>query len=305
MKKIIIFLLTFILIISGFQINGQIFELKFTAVNNTTWIPADSIKIINKTQDCDTMLYYPDTVLSLSYVGVKEVSGGGSSFTFLDLYPNPVLNDAVLELAIHKGEEIEILVSSSSGQIIGRWKSTIEKGVHHFRLIPGNEGLYIITLQSKLSRQTLKLVNANTKRSNRFKLSYMGKEGSGIALKSNKQKSTFTYEFGDTLLMINFVQNLESASLLTPESSQLLSFQFAMNIPCQGIPTVTYEGQVYNTVQIFNQCWLKENLNVGIMIPAGQQMSNDGIIEKYCYNNSEDSCAIYGGLYQWGEVFEK
>jgi uncharacterized protein (TIGR02145 family) len=82
------------------------------------------------------------------------------------------------------------------------------------------------------------------------------------------------------------------------------TFQFATNIPCPGMPTVEYEGQVYNTIQIFSQCWLKENLNVGMMIPEAKDQSNNGIIEKYCYNNEPDSCAKYGGLYRWDEMMQ-
>jgi uncharacterized protein (TIGR02145 family) len=70
---------------------------------------------------------------------------------------------------------------------------------------------------------------------------------------------------------------------------------------CPG-PTVTYEGQVYHTVQIGTQCWLKENLNVGSMINGNQDPSNNGLIEKYCYNNDPANCNVYGGLYQWDEV---
>ena len=72
--------------------------------------------------------------------------------------------------------------------------------------------------------------------------------------------------------------------------------------PCPGIPTVTYEGQVYNTVLIGSQCWLKENLNVGTMINGSQNQTNNGAIEKYCYNNNTANCDIYGGLYQWNEM---
>ena len=74
--------------------------------------------------------------------------------------------------------------------------------------------------------------------------------------------------------------------------------------PCPGIPTVTYAGQTYNTVQIGSQCWLKENLNVGTMIPGKQDQTNNGVIEKYCYNDSTINCDKYGGLYQWNEALQ-
>jgi uncharacterized protein (TIGR02145 family) len=67
---------------------------------------------------------------------------------------------------------------------------------------------------------------------------------------------------------------------------------------------VEYEGQVYNTIQIFSQCWLKENLNVGGMIPGAQNQSDNGLIEKYCYKDKPDSCAKYGALYQWNELMQ-
>jgi len=74
--------------------------------------------------------------------------------------------------------------------------------------------------------------------------------------------------------------------------------------PCPGTPTVLYEGKTYNTVQIGTQCWFKENLNVGTRINANQQQNNNGIIEKYCYNDDENNCSIYGGLYQWNEMMQ-
>ena len=79
---------------------------------------------------------------------------------------------------------------------------------------------------------------------------------------------------------------------------------------CVGLPTVTYGGKTYSTVQIGSQCWMKENLDVGVFIQSTQaerahsDVSNNGIIEKYCYGNSEANCAAYGGLYDWNEAMQ-
>jgi len=77
--------------------------------------------------------------------------------------------------------------------------------------------------------------------------------------------------------------------------------------PCPDIPTINYEGKIYNTVQIGNQCWLKENLDVGTMIQSitgGPLQTDNGIIEKYCYNDNEANCDTYGGLYEWNEAMQ-
>jgi len=76
------------------------------------------------------------------------------------------------------------------------------------------------------------------------------------------------------------------------------------NIPCAGIPTLWYGNEIYSTVQIGNHCWLKGNLDIGTMIPGNDTASNNGTIEKYCYNNNPTNCDLYGGLYQWNEAMQ-
>ena len=72
---------------------------------------------------------------------------------------------------------------------------------------------------------------------------------------------------------------------------------------CCGDPiTDSRDGKSYNTVVIGTQCWLAQNLNVGTRIAGTVNQANNSTIEKYCYNNIEDSCSIYGGLYQWDET---
>jgi len=71
-----------------------------------------------------------------------------------------------------------------------------------------------------------------------------------------------------------------------------------------GTATVTYAEQVYHTVLIGSQCWLKENLNVGTLINGlYDQGTSCSSIQKWCWANNESYCGGgYGGFYQWNQV---
>jgi uncharacterized protein (TIGR02145 family) len=67
---------------------------------------------------------------------------------------------------------------------------------------------------------------------------------------------------------------------------------------------ISYAGKIYHTIKIGSQTWLKENLDVGTMIKGNQDQSNNGTIEKYCFDDDPANCATYGGLYQWNEAMQ-
>ena len=63
-----------------------------------------------------------------------------------------------------------------------------------------------------------------------------------------------------------------------------------------------YDGNTYNTVQIGDQCWMRENLRTthcadGTAIPAGG--SNHSDMEPYYYVNTSLDAVTYGYLYIW------
>jgi len=75
--------------------------------------------------------------------------------------------------------------------------------------------------------------------------------------------------------------------------------------PCPDQPNIIHEGQKYKTVQIGDQCWFAENLNFGEMIKTYEaEQSDNGKVEKYCYNNQPDNCQKYGGMYTWFEMMD-
>ncbi|MBR4646866.1 MAG: fibrobacter succinogenes major paralogous domain-containing protein [Bacteroidales bacterium] len=75
--------------------------------------------------------------------------------------------------------------------------------------------------------------------------------------------------------------------------------------PCPGVPTVTdYDGNVYNTVQIGQQCWMKENLKTthysdGTLIPLGVNVASYTEDFRYCPDNIASNVVTYGYLYNW------
>ncbi len=64
------------------------------------------------------------------------------------------------------------------------------------------------------------------------------------------------------------------------------------------------DSKYVNIVRIGTQVWMGENLNVGTRIDGAKDQTDNGIIEKYCYNDGEYNCGIYGGLYQWDEMMQ-
>ena len=67
---------------------------------------------------------------------------------------------------------------------------------------------------------------------------------------------------------------------------------------------ILYGGETYPTVQIGTQCWFAKNLNIGTMIQASENQTNNNIIEKYCYNDFEPNCFTYGAYYRWDEAMQ-
>ncbi|MBN2214163.1 MAG: VCBS repeat-containing protein [Bacteroidales bacterium] len=69
-----------------------------------------------------------------------------------------------------------------------------------------------------------------------------------------------------------------------------------------GTLTDPRDGRTYQTVKIGDQWWMAENLNYGTRINSTTTVSDNGVVEKYCYNNSESNCLTYGALYPWNEM---
>jgi uncharacterized protein (TIGR02145 family) len=281
-------------------------DLTFTAVDSAAYVQLDSIKVMNRTQGEETMIYWPDTTLFLEidpgdlllYVGyatfstvsIPEVNDDISSFTVYQNYPNPMADRSEISMYIPRAGKVHVMITDLQGRVVLRTDRQLDGGYHSFRFHPGGSNLYILTAHWNGMSRSIQMISPGRQDGKGCRLDYVGSNTGEPVLKASLHVHDFIVR--------------QSGILDSPEENTTYTFQFATNIPCPGAPTVEYEGQVYNTIQIFSQCWLKENLNVGEMIPVTMEQSDNGTIEKYCYNNEPDSCAKYGGLYQWQEMMQ-
>ena len=281
-------------------------ELTFTAIDSATNVQLDSVKVVNRTTGSQSVIYWPDTSLfleitpgdTLLHIGyatfypveVQEINQESKQFNLFQNYPNPVIDQSMVSMYIPKKGLVNILLTDIQGRVIITSDLQLDRGNHTFRFIPADGKFYILSASWNGLSKNIKILTTGQNAGQRCILDYQGNRQGDIVLKASSQTSNFIIK--------------ESGILDAPEEDNTYTFQFADNIPCLGTPTVLYQGQLYNTVQILSQCWLKENLNVGAMIDGGTFMLDNGIIEKYCYNNEPDSCSKYGGLYQWEEMMQ-
>lgn len=301
--KLLSALAMFFFILSAYAQTSSI-DLTFTSVDSGAYVRLGSIKVMNRTQGCDTVLYWPDTVLSVFSVGIPEINTSADGFQVFQNYPNPAPDQTIISLFVPEKDLVNLIISDMTGRVILHSSRMLDKGIHFLRFSPGNGNLYYFSANWGGSSRSIKIIHAVSGSSGACTLTFLGNEASSFQLKSTEHIQNFSFSPGDELLCIGYTDTLQSGILDAPETSKTYTFQFATNIPCPGTPTISYEGQVYNTIQIFSQCWMKENLNVGTMINGTQNQANNGSIEKYCYDNQIDSCTKYGGLYQWNEMMQ-
>lgn len=279
-------------------------ELTFSAIYNTDNIELDSIRVMNLTRGGDTVLYRPDSVFSLFYMGIRDHGSRQDEFRVFQNHPNPVTDRTTITLYVPDKGLVSINVSDIMGRPILRTDLRLDRGYHSFRFIPGNGSLFLFTARWGRNTGSIKIIRAGSDERQASSLDLESSVISTLQPKAEAAIQGFPFSPGDSLLYIGYSGNMESGLMDVPDTVETYLFQFTSGVPCPGIPTVIYEGQVYNTVQIFSQCWLKENLNVGTMIPGTQAMSDNGLIEKYCFGDDPDSCDKYQGLYQWDEMMQ-
>lgn len=286
--------------------------LTFTADSNARHVPLNSILIDNLTQGGDTTLYAPDTILVLDYItGMNEdFAFDGSSFSLPQNYPNPIEDQTTVRLWLPERNDLLITISNVIGREVVNQAFQLEQGSHTFSFYPGRESLYFLTARVDEQSRTIKMYNSpsNANITRYCKLEYNGRQNSGAAdYKSGNAPNNFVFNLGDQLKFTASTGLGERVITSSPTGDQTYYFHYTGE-PCPATPTVTdIDGNIYNTVQIGTQCWMKENLKTttysnGILIPdvtEANAWSNLTTGAYVWYDNDIGWKDSYGVLYNW------
>jgi uncharacterized protein (TIGR02145 family) len=140
------------------------------------------------------------------------------------------------------------------------------------------------------------------------KLQYNGQNNTITeAFKTGNAVNNFMFNPGDHLKLTAFSSLGQQVITSVPSEDQTYHFNYAGD-PCPGTPTVTdIDGNVYNTVLIGSQCWMKENLRTttyrnGTAIPNVPdpfywEYSAEGAY--VWFDNNSAWKEKYGALYNW------
>lgn len=289
------------LLLAGLSYSQSIIVLTFNGDNNGEPVSMDSIRVKNLDKGIDTVLFYPENILVLGQTGINNTFSDNSNFSLKQNFPNPM--DAGTKISLETPGEAELFISVSDmmGRAVATYTAIPDRGQHTFTFISGNERFYFLNASCSGISSTIKIYNPQPDNCHP-QLIYEGCCSNMISLKASNGGFLEQYEAGDDLMVIGHNSLGQSGFHDDPEASHEYVVQFATNIPCPGAETVVYEGQTYNTIQIFGQCWFKENLNVGTRIHQSVPQTNNDTIEKYCFMNQDTYCDMLGGLYKWDEL---
>lgn len=305
---LLILLLTVVISKSAINQNSTI-ELTFSATNDGQHVLLDSVHVENLTQGSDTTLYAPDSVLKLYHTGINDPVLVNNAVAVSQNYPNPFIDFTSIKIDLPQKDQIEISIYGISGKKLQHYEKTHLAGQHVFTFYPGNEKSYLFTVNVNQATKTIQMLNASSnyttgKQSSLVYSHYMDQK---TDWKSKNTNQGFLFCAGNQLRYTAYAKTIHAVigsdvKQNTPEQNLLIPLQITEGIPCEETPILNLEGEMYKTVIIGEQCWMKENLNIGFRLDVNVLTSNNGVIEKYCYDDLLINCEIYGALYHWKEM---
>ena len=323
MKKSLLLTLMFALYVGAF---AQTATLSFSGRDATDrWVRLHHVVITNQTRNWSETMVWPDTVLTIeNSTGIYDVETvHAPSLQLFQNHPNPFNGTTDVFLAAADAGAVTLEIADVNGRAVvpAMDISTVVRANNHspqqFRITMAAAGTYVMTVRQNGKTASIKMVNNGGGNGNGIE--YMGfvRANNYSPQPPQPPKShvrgtvTRPFDFGDMMEYTGYAAingRMDTVTVSQPLSDLqeiIMMFENVQidGLPCPGIPTLTdINGNVYHTVLVGSQCWMRENLRAtkfpdNTEIAQGTYTASDP-----CYYDDSESdipLAERGYLYNW------
>ncbi len=298
---------------------AQTVTLTFTgrSNNDNQYEQLDRVVVNNLTQNWQETLLWPDTMLTMTTTGIDDIeTGGRATLQLSQNNPNPFNGTTYANLTVAESGNVTIEITDITGRVVGTNHFMSQSGIHQLRVTLSTAGMYFLTARMNGHVSSIKIVNQGKGSSDAIEYTgFAEMNGPSIPQKgksSPKGNSSNPFQPGDQMEYVGFATingaEVESQHITqAQQGSENIVLMFDVALPCPGTPTVSdIDGNVYNTVQIGNQCWMKENLRTtkyasGTSIALGSAGPSTNTTTPYRYYPNDNSSLVstHGYMYNW------
>ncbi|MBQ7490769.1 MAG: hypothetical protein IJT51_09670 [Bacteroidales bacterium] len=303
-KHILIFIAFFFPAFAIFSQNT--ITLTFTGIHtDATWQKLDSVTVENSSKGWSETLVYDDTVLILhTENGINETAEATKN---AGCYPNPFAENSTAEIFL-KGGATEAALYTLTGERVAVWTGSLASGFHTFSVSAAAAQPYFLSIRSANDNHIFKIICTSPALYDKIEII----ESKTFITKATKGDCQLPFSKGDNMIYTGYCvqgtipQNVSIEQAQYDDEIIPFVFQKLASQVCPENATLTdTDGNIYNTVLIGKQCWMRENLKVtryadGTGLPLGNDTVHDHSIPFYFkYANSDSLAKIYGMLYSW------
>ncbi len=290
---------------------GQTINLTFTGNETCSYVAFDSVKIENISRSCDTILYFPDTVMTLQLNDIKDITKD-KNIIVTQNYPNPFTEKTRVNIYLPATEKLSLDLVSGRGSEVAQHTEILNQGLHQFEITGENSGIYFLIVRANGYSKPIKLIQVKNARSDDMKIEYLGiKRFNKSQLNIKNEEASFSVNIGDELLISGFYNNKTTTISDTPEEDIIYNLDFS-HPECPETITDFRDGYTYPVKKIGCQCWIAENLRFLPDVSDVDEGSSTNY-HYYVYGNYYTSVATalgqenfntYGVLYNWNAAMQ-
>lgn len=272
-------------------VSAQNYMITFSGSGQSNVV--ETVEVKNTTQQTSLTLNGSDTLHLDDVVGISPIVQENAG---MKVYPNPTRHTSRVEFYNPEDGNVTVEIIDITGKILSTLSINLSRGLHAFEIHGLATGIYLLKAIAETTVHQQRLITYAQSFENP-QINYLGSFDLTLAtaqIKSVKNIVEMQYNDGERLIFKGISGDNSHTISLIPSESQNIDFDF--------IECLDGDGNNYGVVTIGEQVWIAENLKVGTMINGYQEMTDNGIIEKYCFINDEANCDFYGGLYQWDEM---